>query len=66
MKALTKVWPCVLRYQAGWQILAFTHPLAGRQLVKGTLESGESLEQGALRELFEESGLQEVALIQHV
>lgn len=66
MKTLTKVWPCVLRYQAGWQVLAFTHPLAGRQLVKGTLETGESLEKGAFRELLEESGLQDVEMVQHV
>ncbi|MEE9387553.1 MAG: NUDIX domain-containing protein [Paracoccaceae bacterium] len=40
------------------QILAFHHPKAGIQLVKGSIEPGESPEQAAMRELFEESGLQ--------
>lgn len=35
----------------------FRHPTAGVQLVKGTLEQGETVDEGALRELFEESGL---------
>lgn len=38
-------------------ILAFRHPLAGTQLVKGTIEVGESVQQAAIRELREESGL---------
>lgn len=33
------------------------HPLAGIQLVKGTVEPSESPEDAARRELFEESGL---------
>lgn len=39
------------------QILAFQHPSAGKQLVKGTLEAGEELGPAVLRELLEESGL---------
>lgn len=39
------------------QILAFRHPLAGLQLVKGTRERGEPIRDGALRELAEESGI---------
>jgi 8-oxo-dGTP pyrophosphatase MutT (NUDIX family) len=39
------------------EILAFKHPLAGCQLVKGTLEPGERVVDGALRELAEEAGL---------
>ena len=35
----------------------FRHPLAGIQLVKGTVEPSESPEDAARRELFEESGL---------
>lgn len=38
-------------------MLAFTHPLAGRQLVKGGIEPNESLADACRRELFEESGL---------
>ena len=38
-------------------ILAFRHPLAGLQLVKGTIEPGETPAEAACRELTEESGL---------
>ncbi len=41
----------------GIEILAFKHPLAGSQLVKGTHEIGEDIQQTAVRELQEESGL---------
>jgi len=53
-----KVCPYVLR-RAGvhQEILAFRHPVAGCQLIKGTLEPGEAVEAGALRELHEEAGL---------
>ncbi|MEO0632570.1 MAG: NUDIX domain-containing protein [Pseudomonadota bacterium] len=40
------------------RIAAFQHPQAGLQLVKGGLREGERAEQGAARELFEESGLE--------
>ncbi|HEY7885871.1 MAG TPA: NUDIX domain-containing protein, partial [Cellvibrionaceae bacterium] len=39
------------------EILVFEHPLTGFQLVKGTIEHGESLEDACERELFEESGI---------
>lgn len=52
-----KVCPVVWRARdRGREILVFRHPLAGVQLVKGTLEAGEPVEDGALRELLEESG----------
>ncbi|WP_284619594.1 NUDIX hydrolase [Aquabacterium humicola] len=55
----TKACPVVLRGEGtATEILAFVHPLAGRQLVKGTIEPGESPAQAALRELAEEAGLQ--------
>ena len=54
----TKACPVVLRHAGTWQILAFEHPLAGCQLVKGTIEPGESASAAAVRELREESGLQ--------
>lgn len=38
-------------------ILAFRHPLAGLQLVKGGIETGETATAAALRELAEESGI---------
>lgn len=47
----------ILRVTDSLLILAFEHPLAGFQLVKGTIESGETPADAAVRELFEESGL---------
>jgi 8-oxo-dGTP pyrophosphatase MutT (NUDIX family) len=41
----------------GLEVLAFDHPLAGRQFVKGTIERGETPHAAALRELREESGV---------
>ncbi len=53
-----KVCPVVARVHAGeLQILAFRHPQAGFQLVKGTIEPGEAPQAAALRELAEEAGL---------
>ena len=37
--------------------MVFRHPLAGIQIVKGTVEENETLEFAALRELKEESGI---------
>lgn len=42
----------------GGRILAFQHPLAGVQLVKGGIEPSETPEAAALRELAEEAGVQ--------
>ncbi|MBW9245813.1 MULTISPECIES: NUDIX hydrolase [Pseudomonas] len=39
------------------KILLFRHPHAGVQLVKGTIEKGETPARAALRELSEESGI---------
>lgn len=53
-----KVCPVVLRGKAPHRdILVFRHPLAGIQLVKGTVEADESISEAALRELEEESGI---------
>lgn len=40
------------------EVLAFRHPLAGFQLVKGTVEEGEEFITAASRELAEESGIE--------
>nr|WP_281686953.1 NUDIX domain-containing protein [Pseudomonas citronellolis] len=56
-EAPNKVCPVLVRRRNELQVLAFRHPRAGLQLVKGTLESGESPASGALRELCEESGI---------
>jgi 8-oxo-dGTP pyrophosphatase MutT (NUDIX family) len=55
---MQKAAPVVIRQKSGQiEILAFLHPLAGKQFVKGTIEVGESLEAACERELFEESGI---------
>ena len=55
---MNKVCPVVLRetFEVA-ELLVFQHPLAGIQLVKGTIEPGELPEHAALRELSEESGI---------
>jgi 8-oxo-dGTP pyrophosphatase MutT (NUDIX family) len=54
---IRKVCPVVLRQRGGTEVLAFVHPLAGRQLVKGSIEQGETIEAAGLRELREEAGI---------
>lgn len=54
-----KACPVVLRQNPEvFELLAFQHPLAGCQLVKGTIEAKESLGRACSRELFEESGIE--------
>jgi len=58
MLNVQKACPIVTRSSGGGlEVLAFVHPLAGRQFVKGTIEKGETPSDAAKRELFEESGL---------
>lgn len=53
-----KACPLVIRLAGGRrQVLAFIHPHAGRQFVKGSIEPGETPGQAAARELAEESGI---------
>lgn len=61
----TKSCPVVLRNVNGngIEILAFQHPLAGLQLVKGTIEPDEKPDEAAIRELGEESGILEAEAI---
>ncbi|WP_341645287.1 NUDIX hydrolase [Thauera sp. SDU_THAU2] len=54
----TKSCPVLLRRGDEIEILAFRHPIAGLQLVKGSIEDGESPEEAAIRELAEEAGVQ--------
>lgn len=58
MLNVQKACPVVTRStDQGLEVLAFSHPLAGFQFVKGTIEKGETPSDAAKRELFEESGL---------
>ncbi|MGJ5178374.1 NUDIX hydrolase [Bradyrhizobium oligotrophicum] len=58
MTSPRKACPVVVRQNSdGLEILAFRHPLAGCQLVKGSIEAGEDAGHAALRELCEESGI---------
>ncbi|WP_282609432.1 NUDIX domain-containing protein [Pelagibius sp. Alg239-R121] len=55
---IRKACPVVLRGSTkNPEILAFEHPLAGRQIVKGTVKAVESPVAAAVRELAEESGV---------
>ena len=62
-KFVQKVAPVVLRRREELEILAFRHPRAGTQLVKGTWEFGESGEDASLRELAEESGIENASVV---
>ena len=55
--APTKACPVVLRRVDKLEVLALEHPLAGFQLVKGSIEHDESPAAAAARELLEESGV---------
>ena len=53
-----KACPIVVRLNSGQpEVLAFAHPSAGKQFVKGTIESAENPNEAAIRELLEESGI---------
>ncbi len=58
---MDKACPVVIQHKAGPELLAFRHPHAGLQIVKGTIEPGEALRQACERELFEESGVKATA-----
>ena len=56
--AIDKACPVVLRSPEGkCEILAFAHPSAGHQFIKGTVEASETPAAAALRELYEEAGI---------
>ena len=62
MRFADKVCPVVFRDASMRQILAFEHPQAGVQLVKGGIEPGENARAAALRELHEEAGISQTAI----
>ena len=56
---MNKACPVVLRHHNNnLELLAFEHPKAGNQLVKGNIKKDEPLESACIRELAEESGIQ--------
>ncbi len=56
---MNKACPVVLRLKNNkLELLAFKHPTAGNQLVKGNIKKGEHLANACIRELEEESGIQ--------
>ena len=62
MNFADKACPVMFRDASMQQILAFEHPEAGLQLVKGRIEPGENARAAALRELAEESGIVDTAI----
>ena len=62
MNEIDKVCPIVFRDSSMRQILAFEHPHAGIQFVKGGIEPGETVRAAALRELEEESGISDAGI----
>jgi 8-oxo-dGTP pyrophosphatase MutT (NUDIX family) len=62
-----KACPVVVRRRASRnELLVLRHPLAGVQLVKGTIEPGEDPGAAALRELAEEAGILSATLGRHL
>lgn len=61
-----KVCPFIIRQNGARQeILVFRHPIGNDvQFVKGTVEENEDLKTAALRELFEESGIENISKIE--
>ena len=58
-----KAVPVVIRNsKKSLELLLFRHPLAGDQIVKGSIEKKESYENAAIRELFEESGIENASV----
>jgi 8-oxo-dGTP pyrophosphatase MutT (NUDIX family) len=63
-RALGKVTAFVTREKEhGRELLVFRHPTAGVQLPAGTIEPGETPEQAVLRELGEETGINQVEIV---
>lgn len=66
-----KVLAYICRFNQGlWQLLVFDHdktfPDAGVQIPGGTVEKGEALQVALEREIFEESGLQNLMIVSQI
>ena len=63
----TKSCPVVTRSASGvLEVLVFRHPLAGVQLVKGSIEKNETPRAAALRELWEEAGIADARILREL
>lgn len=63
-RILGKVTAFIVRQRrAQWELLIFAHPTAGVQVPAGTVEEGETFEDAALREVYEETGLAHMHLV---
>jgi len=60
VKTVRKAYALVVRER---ELLQLLHPEAGSQLPKGGIDDGEAPRAAALRELHEESGLKDVAIV---
>ncbi|WP_256255642.1 NUDIX hydrolase [Actinomadura madurae] len=59
----------VIRHRAAPELLVFDHvgaPQAGTQVPAGGVQPGEDLEQAVLREVFEETGLRTVSVVEQI
>lgn len=66
-RALGKVTAFVTREgEHGRELLVFRHPTAGVQLPAGTIEPGETPEQAVLRELCEETGIDQAEIVRRL
>lgn len=71
LPAEQKVIAYICRFHQGlWQLLVFDHdktfPDAGSQVPSGTVEKGEDLTTALEREIFEESGLQNLMIVAQI
>ena len=67
MDIIEKVTAFITRERnGGKEILLFQHPNAGVQIPAGTVEPGEAFEAAALREGYEETGLEKLQLVQYL
>ena len=67
MSKFTKVTICAVSSGLpGHSLLVFRHPTGGVQLPAGSVEPGEQPEKAALRELFEETGVDRVGELQQL